>query len=118
MYPAGRRSIERPPPPPKWNGRNHDWIHLYNADVISIPDKWIIPVAGDLAFSLRTCARRSHFAKCSSSSVREWYLIPTDRTRIEWSFGINPRYTRGRHCEATSRKRRGKGNRASSSAFL
>ena len=33
-------------------GRNHDWAHLYNADVISMPDKWEYPwyAAWDLAF--------------------------------------------------------------------
>ena len=25
------------------NGRNHDWTHLYNADVLSMPDKWEYP---------------------------------------------------------------------------
>ena len=34
------------------HGRNHDWTHLYNADVISMPDKWEYPwyAAWDLAF--------------------------------------------------------------------
>ena len=33
-------------------GRNHEWTHLYNADVISMPDKWEYPwyAAWDLAF--------------------------------------------------------------------
>ncbi len=33
-------------------GRNHDWRHLYNRDVISMPDKWEYPwyAAWDLAF--------------------------------------------------------------------
>ena len=33
-----------PPPPERRNGRNHEWTHLYNADVISMPDKWEYPV--------------------------------------------------------------------------
>ncbi len=42
------------PPPPKerLQGRNHDWTHLYNDDIISMPDKWEYPwyAAWDLAF--------------------------------------------------------------------
>ncbi|HEY3619011.1 MAG TPA: glucosidase, partial [Candidatus Sulfotelmatobacter sp.] len=40
------------PPAERLNGRNHEWQHLYNADVISMPDKWEYPwYAGwDLAF--------------------------------------------------------------------
>ncbi len=33
-----------PPPPERKDGRNHNWTHLYNADVISMPDKWEYPV--------------------------------------------------------------------------
>jgi len=29
-----------PPPAERRKGRNHEWTHLYNADVISMPDKW------------------------------------------------------------------------------
>jgi hypothetical protein len=29
-----------PPPEERKGGRNHAWTHLYNADVISMPDKW------------------------------------------------------------------------------
>src|SRR5579871_876467 len=41
-----------PPPPERKHGRNHEWVHLYNADVISMPDKWEYPwyAAWDLAF--------------------------------------------------------------------
>ena len=41
-----------PPPEERRQGRNHDWAHLYNADVISMPDKWEYPwyAAWDLAF--------------------------------------------------------------------
>src|SRR5262249_27786527 len=40
------------PPEARWSGRNHDWAHLNNADVISMPDKWEYPwyAAWDLAF--------------------------------------------------------------------
>src|SRR5262245_18123053 len=41
-----------PPPAERWRGRNHEWTHLYNEDVISMPDKWEYPwyAAWDLAF--------------------------------------------------------------------
>src|SRR5262249_40351583 len=41
-----------PPPPERLSGRNHEWTHLYNADVISVPDKWEYPwyAAWDLGF--------------------------------------------------------------------
>ena len=41
-----------PPPRERLQGRNHEWTHLYNADVISMPDKWEYPwyAAWDLAF--------------------------------------------------------------------
>jgi hypothetical protein len=32
-----------PPPASRWSGRNNDWQHLYNRDVISMPDKWEYP---------------------------------------------------------------------------
>jgi len=28
------------PPEQRKHGRNSDWSHVYNADVISMPDKW------------------------------------------------------------------------------
>ena len=35
----------QPPPPPERNvGRNREWTHLFNRDVISMPDKWEYPV--------------------------------------------------------------------------
>ncbi|HZX61339.1 MAG TPA: glucosidase, partial [Candidatus Methylomirabilis sp.] len=41
-----------PAPAERKHGRNHEWTHLYNADVISMPDKWEYPwyAAWDLAF--------------------------------------------------------------------
>ena len=31
------------PPPERRLGRNHEWIELYNSDVLSMPDKWEYP---------------------------------------------------------------------------
>ena len=41
-----------PPPPQRKNGRNHQWRHLNNSDIISMPDSWEYPwfAAWDLAF--------------------------------------------------------------------
>jgi hypothetical protein len=38
--------------PQRLNGRNHDWQHLKNKDIIAMPDKWEYPwyAAWDLAF--------------------------------------------------------------------
>jgi len=43
------------PPEQRKRGRNSDWSHIYNADVISMPDKWEYPwyAAWDLAFHWR-----------------------------------------------------------------
>jgi hypothetical protein len=34
------------------SGRNHEWVYLYNDDVLSMPDKWEFPwfTVWDLAF--------------------------------------------------------------------
>ena len=34
---------EPQPPVSRWSGRNHDWLHVYSRDVISMPDKWEYP---------------------------------------------------------------------------
>src|SRR5262249_36246386 len=43
-----------PPPAGRRHGRNSEWAHLNNADVISMPDKWEYPwyAAWDLAFHM------------------------------------------------------------------
>ncbi len=51
---VARRATRAQPVPPeeRRRGRNRDWTHLYNADVISMPDKWEYPwyASWDLAF--------------------------------------------------------------------
>ena len=44
--------LQPPPPPSASTGRNAEWEHLNNADIISMPDKWEYPwyAAWDLAF--------------------------------------------------------------------
>ena len=86
------------PPPPAWRvkGRNSDWGHLYNADVISMPDKWEYPwyAAWDLAFHMVPLARVDPtFAKEQLILLlREWYMHPNGQIpAYEFAFGdVNP----------------------------
>ena len=84
------------PPPQRQNGRNHEWKHLYNADVISMPDKWEYPwyAAWDLAFHCVPLALvDSEFAKEQLVlMLREWYMHPNGQLpAYEWAFGdVNP----------------------------
>jgi len=85
-----------PPPGSRHHGRNSEWTHLYNADIISMPDKWEYPwyAAWDLAFHCVPLAIvDSEFAKEQLSlMVREWYMHPNGQLpAYEWSFGdVNP----------------------------
>ncbi len=84
------------PPANRKNGRNSEWTHLYNADVISMPDKWEYPwyAAWDLAFHCVPLALvDSDFAKEQLAlMVREWYMHPNGQIpAYEWAFGdVNP----------------------------
>src|SRR5205814_2132642 len=85
-----------PPPQERKRGRNRDWPHLYNADVISMPDKWEYPwyAAWDLAFHCIPLALvDSDFAKEQLTlMLREWYMHPNGQIpAYEWAFGdVNP----------------------------
>jgi hypothetical protein len=85
-----------PPPPTRRQGRNADWTHVYNADVISMPDKWEYPwyAAWDLAFHCVTLALVDpDFAKEQLALlVREWYMHPNGQLpAYEWAFDdVNP----------------------------
>ena len=84
------------PPHLRQCGRNHEWNHLYNADVISMPDKWEYPwyAAWDLAFHCVPLAIvDSEFAKEQLTlMLREWYMHPNGQLpAYEWAFGdVNP----------------------------
>ncbi|HEV3386917.1 MAG TPA: glucosidase [Gemmata sp.] len=84
------------PPPERQKGRNHQWTHLYNADVISMPDKWEYPwyAAWDLAFHcIPLTLVDSDFAKEQLTlMLREWYMHPNGQIpAYEWAFGdVNP----------------------------
>src|SRR5436309_2731203 len=108
-----------PPPPERRKARNHEWRHLFNADVISMPDKWEYPwyAAWDLAFHCIPLALVDpDFAKEQLILLlREWYMHPNGQIpAYEWAFGdVNPPV----HAWAAWRvykiekKRRGRGDR-------
>jgi hypothetical protein len=85
-----------PPPEGRKRGRNRDWMHLNNADVISMPDKWEYPwyAAWDLAFHCIPLALLDpEFAKNQLVLLtREWYMHPNGQLpAYEWAFGdVNP----------------------------
>lgn len=77
-----RGDPNRPAPPEsRHHGRNADWAHLSNRDVISMPDKWEYPwyAAWDLAFHMIPFANIDlDFAKKQLILfLREWYMHPS-----------------------------------------
>ena len=85
-----------PPPEVRKRGRNKGWTHLYNLDVISMPDKWEYPwyAAWDLAFhTLPIAMIDPEWAKRQIIlMLREWYMHPNGQIpAYEWAFGdVNP----------------------------
>ena len=84
------------PPEARKQGRNHDWPHLFNRDIISMPDKWEYPwyAAWDLAFHCIPLARVDpQFAKEQLLLfLREWYMHPNGQIpAYEFALGdVNP----------------------------
>jgi hypothetical protein len=84
------------PPAGRGQGRNHDWKHLYNRDVVSMPDNWEYPwyAAWDLAFHMIPFAKLdANFAKEQLVlMLREWYMHPNGQIpAYEFAFGdVNP----------------------------
>jgi hypothetical protein len=87
---------EPPPPPGHEHVRNVDWQHLFNRDVISMPDKWEYPwyAAWDLAFHMIPFAKIDpEFAKSQLILLlREWYMHPNGQIpAYEFAFSdVNP----------------------------
>ncbi len=85
-----------PPPASRWTGRNADWPHLFNRDVISMPDSWEYPwyAAWDLAFHvIPFCDIDADFAKQQLLLLlREWYTHPNGQMpAYEFALGdVNP----------------------------
>lgn len=84
------------PPAQRLQGRNRDWTHLSNADIISMPDTWEYPwyAAWDLAFhTLPIAMVDPEFAKQQLILLtKEWYMHPNGQLpAYEWAFGdVNP----------------------------
>ncbi len=91
----GDPSGPTPPESRRW-GRNRDWEHLNNFDIISMPDAWEYPwfAAWDLAFHTVPLALIDpEFAKRQLRLMtREWYMHPNGQIpAYEWAFGdVNP----------------------------
>ena len=87
----------QPAPPKERNrGRNREWSHLNNADIISMPDSWEYPwyAAWDLAFhTIPLALIDPEFAKEQLVLLtREWYMHPNGQLpAYEWAFSdVNP----------------------------
>lgn len=91
---------EKPQPDPMETDpmvlRNRDWRHLYNRNIISMPDKWEYPwyAAWDSAFHMIPFANLDpHFAREQLILfLREWYMHPNGQMpAYEWNFSdVNP----------------------------
>jgi hypothetical protein len=85
-----------PPPPARKQGRNSTWPHIFNDDILSMPDKWEYPwfAAWDLAFHMIPFALIDpDYAKSQLSLfLREWYMAPNGQLpAYEWEFSdVNP----------------------------
>jgi hypothetical protein len=84
------------PPPQRKKGRNHEWRHLNNSDIISMPDSWEYPwyAAWDLAFHCICFADIDlDFSKQQLTLLtHEWYMHPNGQLpAYEWAFSdVNP----------------------------
>ncbi len=84
------------PPPERLLGRNRNWVHVYNDDVLSMPDKWEYSwfAAWDLSFhTIPFALIDPDFAKGQLGLLlREWYQSPNGQLpAYEWEFSdVNP----------------------------
>jgi mannosylglycerate hydrolase MGH1-like protein/glycosyl hydrolase family 63 len=113
--------LQPPPPAARRRGRNSDWPHLNNADIVAMPDKWEYPwyAAWDLAFHAVTLAIVDPgFAKSQLLLLtRDWYMHPNGQLpAYEWAFGdVNPpvhAWAAWRVYELDREHQGGKGDRA------
>jgi hypothetical protein len=84
------------PPPHRNTVRNEEWKHLYNDDILAMPDTWEYPwfAVWDTAFHAVTHALIDpQFAKRQIELfTREWYMHPNGQLpAYEWNFSdANP----------------------------
>ena len=89
-------ATQPPPPEARRRGRNAEWTHLDNLDVVSMPDKWEYPwyAAWDLAFHMLPMALVDPEGAKQQLILllREWYMHPNGQLpAYEWSLGdVNP----------------------------
>jgi mannosylglycerate hydrolase MGH1-like protein len=92
---AGDETQPKPPERRK-HGRNAEWDHLTNQDVISMPDKWEYPwyASWDLAFHcIPFAVIDAEFGKSQLVLLtREWFMHPNGQLpAYEWAFSdVNP----------------------------
>jgi hypothetical protein len=85
-----------PPPPERLKGRDSQWLHLFNEDILSMPDTWEYPwyAAWDTSFHMIAMALVDpDYAKSQLKLfLREWYMHPNGQIpAYEWAFGdVNP----------------------------
>ncbi|MGE5196863.1 MAG: MGH1-like glycoside hydrolase domain-containing protein, partial [Anaerolineae bacterium] len=90
LYKDAAKNLKRKDP------RNVDWLHVYNDDILSVPDKWEYPCffSWDSAFhTLPFAMIDPEFAKRQLILLmREWYMHPNGQIpAYEWSFSdVNP----------------------------
>jgi hypothetical protein len=90
------RARGQPPDSSDERQRNVHWFHMYNADIISMPDKWEYPwfAAWDLAFHAAPLAMvDAEFAAGQLDlMLRDRYQHPNGQIpAYEWNFGdVNP----------------------------
>ena len=84
------------PPEGREEVRNAEWKHLFNDDIISMPDKWEYPYycVWDTAFHLIPLSILDpDYSKLQLSRMtREWYMHPNGQIpAYEWNFNdVNP----------------------------
>jgi hypothetical protein len=82
--------------PARRSPRNDHWHHMFNADIVSMPDKWEYPwyAAWDLAFHVLalTLVDEDFGKQQLDLMLRERYLHPSGQLpAYEWNFGdVNP----------------------------
>jgi hypothetical protein len=92
----GERGSDPFKPMRKAAPRNDQWHHMYNADVISMPDKWEYPwyAAWDLAFHILplTLVDEDFGKQQLNLILQSQYLHPSGQVpAYEWNFGdVNP----------------------------
>jgi hypothetical protein len=85
-----------PPPASRLKGRNSQWVHLFNEDIVSMPDKWEYPwyAAWDLAFHMIPLSLVDPDLAKSQLRLflREWFMHPNGQIpAYEWALGdVNP----------------------------